>query len=340
MPSLQDIHIATLLTNISVALMNKNFIGELVAPPLPVDKVIDKYAVYDNGTFLSSGKPSELKLTPGTTAKQLQYSVTNRAYIAETYAGRILVTNQVERNEDAIFNAQRDASIAAMNKMSISNEYNVASLVGNTANYNTNNQLLLTADAAIGTSWASTASANSLPFNQLQTAGTKVRKSIMRTPNTVFLTLAMAQTLTQHPTYKDWVKYTTADAVRLAGLPPNIIGLDVVVGEQQSITGDIEDNTPYTRTDVWADNNGYNMAIVYYRDSSVGPYNTSSFRTFDAPDPSTGVRGLSTRTYPDLSVRGTWVEVAYTRDYQNLIQDTNGKGIGAYIISDPSTLYA
>jgi hypothetical protein len=340
MPDLQDVHVATLLTNISVALMNTNFIAERIAPAISVDKVTDKYAVYDNGTFLSGGSAQDALLTPGATAKQINYSATNRQYYANTYALRNFVTNQIQLNEDQIFNAQRDAAVSVTNKLAIINEANVANLVGNATQYNTANQSLLTTDPATGTSWTSTASANSLPFINLMNAGVKVKKSIMRSPNTVFFSLAMAQTLSQHPTYKDWIKYTTEDAVRLAGLPPSILGLEVVVGEQQQIVGDSEDNTPFNRSDIWSDNNGYNMTIVYYRDANAGPYNTSSFRTFDAPSPSTGARGYSIRNYPDLPANGTWVEGSVTRDYKNLVQDTNNLIIGAYIISDPSTLYA
>ena len=47
-PTLNDSHVDAILTNISVAYMQKqeNFIAEKVFPNIPVDKKSDKYFVY------------------------------------------------------------------------------------------------------------------------------------------------------------------------------------------------------------------------------------------------------------------------------------------------------
>jgi hypothetical protein len=339
MPTIQQVHPPEFLTNLSLALMNENFIGQIIAPPIPVSRWVDRIPVYDNGTFMSAPTPADARRNPMSPALTTQYSITYKDYHCVPYALSTPVSDAIRTNEDLPLDVDTDAAVSVVNKLSIINEQLVSALVGTTANYPTGGQSLLTDSATVGTSWTNYNSAASNPFLNIITARNAVRKNIMRSPNTLFLTLDMSQVFSQHPLYKDWIKYTSADAINNSGIAKSINGLEVVVGNQQNNPSQGEDNTPFARTDVWKDSNGYNMAIVYYRDTSTGIRSVSSFRTFDGPDETTGSTGIQVRKYRRESLRADIVEASFVRDYQALTTDSNGLVLGAYIISDPGAIY-
>lgn len=61
MPTIQQVHPPEFLTNLSLALMNENFIGQIIAPPIPVSRWVDRIPVYDNGTFMSAPTPADAR---------------------------------------------------------------------------------------------------------------------------------------------------------------------------------------------------------------------------------------------------------------------------------------
>ena len=339
MPYLSELHIDRALTDFSVAYMNEDYIGDTVAPLLPVDKRSDKYFVYNRDAFLrasaldSNGRPTSVR-RPGTEAVLSDFALSSTSYYADEYARKQLVPYANMQYADQPLQPQIDATIQITEQLKIDNEIQVANMVGKISSYASTNTATLTTGST-GTSWASYTSANSNPFLNIEQAIIAVRKGVMKTANALLMTIDTAQYLLDHPTYKDWQKYTSTDGVTVGGVAKNIRGLDVQVGVQQ-YTSTAEQAPPAnnaTTGDVWVDSGGNAMALIYYRNGTVGPRTISSFRTFDAPNEESNVRGFVIKVYPWEVLSGVYVEGRVTRAYQSISVNGSNQQIGAYLIA-------
>lgn len=343
MPQLSQIHIDRGLTNISVAYTNEDYVADRVFPTLPVEKRSDKYFVYDRAAFLRSsgldanGKPKSL-VRPKTEAREIDYSLSNQPFYCERYAAKELVTDAERQIADQPLQPDIDATVAVTESLYLDNEVMVSSVACNSTYYAAANKVLLTTGAN-GTSWASYTSANSHPLTDIRNGKVAVRKGIIKEPNNGLYTLDTAQTLADHPDIKDLVKYTHMDALTSSGLPKVLRGLVTIEAAQQFVTS--PEGAPVTTTgNVWQDQNGTNVCLVYYASPSIAPRSVHFGRTFDAPDDTNKARGVSVRKYRWEILSGEYVEGAMTRDWRFVSTDgstngfgANGYALGGYLIS-------
>jgi hypothetical protein len=202
----------------------------------------------------------------------------------------------------------------------LDNELMVANKVGAAANYPAANKATLTTGAT-GTSWASYASANSVPMQNLQTAKTQIIKGIQRSPNQLAIVHDAAKILSEHPTYRDEFKYVSREGLTESGLCPVIKGLNVIELLAQTTAGN-----------VWADTtNTLPYALVYYRDPDVGPRTVHFGRAFDAPDDTSGAHGVNIRRYRWDPLKGEYIEASMMKDYKFISVDANAKAIGGFL---------
>lgn len=324
MPDLGSVHIDQALTNLSIMYTNEMFLADQVFPRLPVEKRSDKYFVYDKATALTGsgldGNGRATSLTrPGREAATIAYTLSTDSYYAEEYRIRELVTDAQRRYSDNPLQPDNDATIHLTNTLLLDNEQMVANLVGNASNYPSANKSTLTTGAS-GTSWASYASANSLPMKNLQDAKTQIMKGIQRTANSLAITHDAAKVLTEHPTYRDEFKYVSAENLTASGLMPLIKGLTV-----------IELTTQTTSGNVWNASDSNPFALVFYRDPDIGPRTVHFGRTFDAPDDMSGAHGMTIRRYRWDPLKGDYIEASMLRDYKFIAVDSSSKAIGGYL---------
>lgn len=335
MPTLPSLHIDTALTNVSLAYINEEFVADQVMPPLPVDKRSDKYFVYDKTAFLKSsgldanGKPRSLR-RPKTEANEVDFPLSTSPYYAEEYAQSQLVTDAERRIADSPLNPDIDATVSLTELLKLDNETAAAYIACKTGNYPAAHKVLLTTGAT-GTSWAQYASANSKPLSDIKNGKVQVKKDILREPNAAIYTVDTAQTLADHPDIKDLVKYTHMDALTTSGLPKVLRGLQTIEAATQKITS--AEGAAVTSGNVWTDENGTNICLIYYKSTDVAPRSIHFGRTFEAPDDTTGVRGFAVRRYRWDRKKGWYVEVSFTRDWRLMAVDGNGLAIGGYLIS-------
>jgi len=337
MPVLGQVHIDQALSDLSIMYMNENLIADDVFPPLPVAKRSDKYFVYSTSAFLSTsgtdakGNPLSIR-RPGTEAASIDYAVSTDNYYAEKLSLKSLVSDEELAYADNPLQPDIDATYLVTERIKLDNEVQVANKVGTRANYNAAYQEQLTTGST-GTSWAQYASANSNPFTDLKNGRIQVIKGIQRNANTLLLTVDSARTLADHPLYKDLYKFTTIEGQTVSGLSKTIRGLDVIEGFQQKNTQAENPTGAATTGDVWVDDQGQNMALVYYRTSNTGPRTMHFGRTFEAPDETTGVRGFQVRRYRWEILNGQYIEGSCLRDWKIIAKDANGLAIGGYLIS-------
>lgn len=325
MPDLGTVHIDQALTNVSLRYSNDMFAANIVAPPLPVEKRSDKYFIYGKESGLQSsgkrdanGNAASLR-RPSTEAHQITYSLSTDNYYAEEYALRELVSDAERRLADNPLQPEIDATLQLADTLLIDNELSVANLVCNANNFAASNKATLTTGGA-GTSWASYASANSVPMLNLLTAKVAIRKSAAKMANSLLINHAAAATLSEHPNYRDEFKYVSQEGLTASNLAPVIKGLRVTEATAQ-----------YENGDIWLGSDTFPMALVHYASPGTGPRTVHFARTFDAPDDTTGAKGLNTRKYRWDPLKGDYVETAMTRDYKIVSKDANGKATAGYL---------
>ncbi|MBC8138137.1 MAG: hypothetical protein H8F28_19835 [Fibrella sp.] len=335
MPAQGDIHIDRALTNVSIAYQNEEFVGEQIAPPLKVDKRSDKYFVYNKNAFLrgsgkdANGRPKSLR-RPGAEADEVDYDVSSTPFYCEEYAKKTLVTDAVVRIADMPLQPYIDATQVITERLKIDNEIATASLTCTSTNYPAANKVLLTTGGA-GTSWASYGSANSKPLSNIRDGKISVRKGIMRQPNSALFSVDAAQVLADHPDVKDLTKYTHSDGLSSSGLPKVLRGLNTIEGATQAASS--AEGAAFSSGNIWQDENGTNVSLIFYRSADAGPRSMHFARSFDAPDDTTGAQGINVRKYRWDIKKGTYVEAAFTRDWRFIAIDDNAKAIGGYLIS-------
>lgn len=340
MPALSTIHIDRALTNISIMVRNPAYIGDVVLPILPVNLRTNKYFVYNKGSFIgrgltdAQGRPLSLR-APGSEAAEISYQVSTDSYACEGYADRIIVTDEEIAIADTPLMPDVDATVLVTENLLMDNETQIAGLVMKRGNYSTANKVALT-NGASGTSYASYASANSNPFTDIKNGKIQVISGIVREPNYYLASINTARTLADHPLIKDLVKYTQVDSLTTSGLPKVMRGLTVIEGYQQKNT-QAENVTlgaaGYTGGNIWAADDASDAALIYYSNPNPSPRSITYGYTFEAPDETTGQRGLVIRKWREEKRRGYLIEGSFVRTWKFIALDSSSNSAGAYLIS-------
>lgn len=340
MPTLPQIQVDAFLTGISIAYMNTEFVAEEVFPSLPVEARSDKYWVYDTDTFLRSsgvdanGKSNAIR-KDGAIANEIRHGLSSDSYYTENIAHRELVTDAIVRNAAAtpgssMIQPHVDATLQVSARLAMDREEMAAYKAGKTSLYPSANKVTLTTGGS-GTSWASYTSTASVPLTDIRNGKVAVRRSLLREPNTALYTVDSAMVLADHPDILDLVKYTHKDALSSSGLPMVLRGLRTVEAAVQKITS--QEGATNTTGNVWVDSSGYNLALIYYKSPELGARSVHYGRTFYAPNPTTGVKGIGIRPYRDEPRAGEWIEGEMTIDIKHIAVNGSSQSIGGYLIS-------
>lgn len=304
MPYVQDVHIDQALTTFSKAITNDELVGDKILPPVPVDKRSDLWFIYGTEYFK---KRDDLR-RPKSEAIEIDWTMSKGHYNAEEHAEKYLVSDAEAKVADAPVDPAIDATEFVTASVQNQREIAQLALVTNAAQV-TNNATL-----AGTTQWSDYT--NSVPLTNIRTAKTTVRNAIVKRANFFSASYDVCLVLADHPSIKDLLKYTDPNALTSSGLPPTIRGLTV------NEAGSMYDTANQGQAATFASIFGKN-ALVHYTTPSVGRKIVTFGYTMEAPDDTTGVRGLSVRRYRDDKKKGEYVEVSVMYDLQ-LVAPTGG----------------
>ena len=333
MPPIGQIHIDNALTNLSIMYKNSMYMADSVMPIIPVAKRSDKYFVYKREDFLSAsstdtqGKPTSLR-RPGTEAAEIDYTQTTGQYYAEEYALRAVVTDAEYSIADSPLQPDIDQTLQLTERLMIDNEVSVFAYAMNRSNFATANKVALTTST---TSWAAYASTASQPFADIKNGKLAVIKGIAMDANMIAFSIGTAKTLADHPLVNDLVKYVHEDALTNEGLPKVIRGLQVQ--ECKAIKNTASEGAAYSGNYIAIADDGTDAALIYYSNPSPTLRTVSFGYTFEAPDDTTGVRGISTRKWREEKRKGSMIECAFLRDWKPIGVDSAGKSVAGYLIT-------
>ena len=223
-----SVHIERIMTPISVAYKNEMYIGEQVFSTLPVMKMSDKYFVYTKADwFRDEAGPR----APGTIGPEAGFSVSSSAYSCQPISMTTVVADETIDNADQPLQVQISATEFVTEKVLISVERDVASLVFDSGAW--------AASATPATTWDND---SSQPLVNIETGYGTIVKAIGRAPNVCVMGYEVWTKLKNHPDLLDRIKHTqrgvmtTELLANLIGVPKVLVGTAIYDSAQEGAT--------------------------------------------------------------------------------------------------------
>ena len=210
-PNVNSVHVDAILTNISVAYLQKaeNFIADKVFPVVPVDKKSDKYFVYTKNDWF---RDEAQRRADGTESAGSGYNLTTGTYSADVFAFHKDVGDQTVANADAPLNPLREATEFVTNRMLLRKELQFVSDFFTTGVWGTDTTGVAGAPSSGETKqWSDYTSSD--PINDIEEAKSDVLSTTGLEPNTLVLGYEVFRQLKNHPDLVDRIKYTSSQTI-------------------------------------------------------------------------------------------------------------------------------
>lgn len=135
-PDVGDLHVNTLLTNVSLGYQPAGFFAAKLFPLVPVDKQTDIYVVYNKSDWARdlggpgsapTGSGQAVRRAPGTRANTVGYKVdTTNTFKCVNYALGMEIPDELRSNADAVFDLDRDATLLLQSLLNLRFDREVA----------------------------------------------------------------------------------------------------------------------------------------------------------------------------------------------------------------------
>ena len=226
-PSVNNVHIDAILTNISVAYIQNtnNFIADKVFPTIPVEKKSNLYFKYTKDDWF---RDEAQRRADGTASAGSGYGLTTDNYQADVFAFHKDIGDQTRANADNPLNPDMEATQFVTQRLLLRREVQWASDFFTTSVWGTDitgvssspstNQVYKWSDYT-----------NSTPIADVEVAKATVLQKTGYEPNTFVLGYKVFQTLKNHPLLVDRYKYTQAGAIVTEDLLAQLFGVERVL---------------------------------------------------------------------------------------------------------------
>ena len=210
-PTQSQVHVDAILTNISVAYMQRaeNFIADKVFPVVPVDKQSDKYFTYEKNDWL---RDEAQVRTDGTESVGSGYNISTATYYCDVFAIHKDIGDQTRANADAPINVDREAAEFVTHRLL------------------TRREIQFNQDFMSGGVWGTTASGvasgastgefnqwdnftDSDPIENIEEAKAAILGVTGLEANTLVLGYDVFRSLKHHPDLVDRIKYTSSQTI-------------------------------------------------------------------------------------------------------------------------------
>jgi hypothetical protein len=210
-PSINSVHVDAILTNISVAYLQKqdNFIADKVFPVVAVDKKSDKYFTYTKNDWF---RDEAQRRADGTESAGSGYNLSTGTYSADVWAFHKDVGDQTVANADAPLNPLREATEFVTHRLLLRKELQFVSDFFTTGVWATD----VTGVASSPSSgevvqWSAYASSD--PINDIEAAKSVILSRTGMEANTLVLGYEVFRQLKNHPDLVDRIKYTSSQTI-------------------------------------------------------------------------------------------------------------------------------
>ena len=210
-PTSNQVHVDAILTNISVAYMQRqeNFIADKVFPVVAVDKQSDKYFTYTKNDWFRD--EAEVR-TDGSESVGSGYNIATDTYYADVFAIHKDIGDQTRANADAPINVDREAAefvthrLLQRREQQFVNDFMSASVWGTDVTG-------VAASPSTGETVQWSDYTNSDPIEDIEAGKSGILSTTGFEANTLVLGYEVFRQLKNHPDLVDRIKYTSSQTI-------------------------------------------------------------------------------------------------------------------------------
>ena len=272
-PDVADVHVNTLLSQISIAHMNDlaSFAADKIFRPVGTDKQTDIYPVYDRGFFFAD-EGERMVRAPGANAATSGFKITTtNTFFNINYAIGMELPDELIANSDEVFNLHQDATVLVTHIQMIRRERGFAVDFMKTGVWGTD---------VTGTTnfvkWSDYAGSD--PLSDIRTGIRTVQLNTGMAANTLVLGKRVWDRLADHPDLIDRLNGGQTPGGPAVAMPENlarILGLDEVIIMDSVYRSSVEGATTLTMAFTVSDD-----ALLIYRPRTASKLMPSSGYTF------------------------------------------------------------
>src|SRR5437870_2170826 len=216
-PTLNQVHVDAILTNISVAFLQNadNFIAPKVFPLIPVDKKSDVYFFYTQEDWFRDEADDRKE---GAESKGSGYNNTTDSYDCAVKAIHKDIGYQTRLNADNPLNLDRDSTEFVTQRLMLRQERQWVTDFFTTSIWGT--------DLTPSNLWSDFTSSD--PISDIDLGKETILKNTGQEANTLVLGYQVYRQLIRHPDFRDQIKYTSPENIN-AELLAKILDIDRVL---------------------------------------------------------------------------------------------------------------
>ena len=210
-PTQSQVHVDAILTNISVAYMQRaeNFIADRVFPVVPVDKQSDKFFTYDKNDWLRD--EAQIR-ADGTESVGSGYNIATSTYYADVFSIHKDIGDQTRANADAPINVDREAAEFVTHRLLTRREIQFVQDFMTTNKWATDVTGVSSSPTTGQTiQWSNYT--NSDPIEDLEKGKAQILSVTGLEANTLVLGYDVFRQLKNHPDLVDRIKYTSSQTI-------------------------------------------------------------------------------------------------------------------------------
>lgn len=273
MPTVNNVHVDALLSNVSVAFQQSasNFVASRVFPIVPVMKQSDRYVVVPKGDF----NRNQMQLrADGTQSAGTNFTFSTDSYMADVFALHNDVGPQTIANADSQFGLEQNIIAQLTTQALIYKETTFAAEFMTTSVWSDDRTGV--AAAPTGQQFLQWNDTGSDPIKDIRSAATRQQLLTGYRPNVLVLGRQVLDQLELHPDIIDRVKYGTQSNVAIADLShlARLFQVDEVL---------VMDSIVNNAASGLADSNAFiggKTALLVYRPASAGMMSPAAGYTF------------------------------------------------------------
>lgn len=189
------------LSGVSVAYKNENYLAETILPVFPVSKQFGTFYRYDKSAF----RRAKALRAPGGKANEVGFGLTTDTFTTQDHALKEKIPFEVIEQAESALNPESDSVENVTEMLMLDKEMALAAILSNTA--------IITQNVTLSGTDQWSDFDNSDPFGDIRTAIAAVQAAIGRRPNTLVFGQAAFNVLIDHPDVVDRVKYTNGTGI-------------------------------------------------------------------------------------------------------------------------------
>lgn len=204
LPTIGDVHVNRPLTMMSVGYLQDqtDFVANVVFPAIPVVSKSDVYYIYNRGDYFRNNMQ---KRAPGTPAVGSGYKLATKTYVADVWAEKKIIDDQIRANSDSPLQPDRDATFWLTQQALINRDVNWCASYFGTGIWGTD--FAGVTGVPSGNQFLRWDQTGSTPINDILNGQLAIKKATGKWPNVLVLGAETFVTLLTNAQIIDRLKY-------------------------------------------------------------------------------------------------------------------------------------